>query len=94
MADVAADDGGSPLTRVPFDDGASVSVTLLEALSEAGAPIESSGFVLYDVLDPDALDGIFDRGDPSVEFTMDVRGYHVVVTSDGVKVYSSVVTGE
>lgn len=88
MADLAAD-GGEPLVFRPFEGDATASVTLLGALCEAGAPVDRPEFALYDVLDLDAFDRLFPGGRAATGLTLTVEGVRVVVTSEGVGVYSA-----
>ena len=71
------------------DDPAKLSTTVVHALADVmGIDVTDTGFVLYDSVDPEALDRIFaptDEGTPRapghVAFT--VSGYRVTVYSNG-----------
>lgn len=65
-------------------DDRPVSVRLLEEVAEREGtdPLDLDP-VLYDVLDPDALDSLFDRSDSSVEMEFTYLGYDVAVDADG-----------
>lgn len=71
------------------ESAANLSTTLVHALADVmGLDISDTGFVLYDSIDPEALDRIFSStGDGSprppghVAFTVD--GYRVTVYSSG-----------
>ena len=80
------DRDGRAAYRVPGYDDDDVSTRVIQAIEEIGDE-EATGTWLYDSIDPDALDAIFDdkhdgtpRTDGKVVFT--VRGCEVVAHSD------------
>lgn len=81
--------GESPAYEVRHEaDGTSMSVAVTEAIANVrGVDSREIGFVLADVIDPDALDRLFeeyaDEYGQRWEFTFAVDGYQVTVRSDG-----------
>lgn len=71
------------------DDSATFSATVVHALADViGVDVTEVEFSLYDVIDPDALDRLFNRSAdgtqaPPSHLAFSVRGYRVTVYSDG-----------
>ena len=71
------------------DGVADLTTTVVHALSDVmGRDVTDAGFVLYDCIDPDALDRIFDpladdESGPAAHLAFVVEGYQVTVYSTG-----------
>lgn len=64
------------------DDSEPLSQTVVEAVARAeGADALDLEVPLYDAIDPDALDALFQSGDGYIEFVY--YGYEVTVGGDG-----------
>ena len=76
---------GEGIARYPISDDESVSEALLGAFSQVMERSDRDE-VLYDFVDPDALDRLFGgKGSPTV--SAELWGHPVVVTPDAVTVY-------
>jgi hypothetical protein len=76
---------GEGIARYPISDGERVSEAVLDAFDTIAAR-RDDGEVLYDYVDPDALDRLFDgAGTPTVSAKL--WGHRVVVTGDAVTIY-------
>jgi hypothetical protein len=76
---------GEGIARYPISDGETASEAVLGAFDLIAAR-RGDGQVLYDYVDPDALDRLFDgAGTPTV--SAELWGHRVVVTDDAVTVY-------
>ncbi|MFB6168337.1 MAG: HalOD1 output domain-containing protein [Haloferacaceae archaeon] len=76
---------GEGIARYPISDGETASEAVLGAFELVSAT-RDDGQVLYDYVDPDALDRLFDgAGSPTLSATL--WGHQVVVTDEAVTVY-------
>ncbi len=77
-----------PLARRPVNDGKSTTAAIFEAF-EAVSTDPDEGEVLYEQVEPDALDSLLDgsAGDPKV--MVELWDHPVVVTSNWVAVYAT-----
>jgi hypothetical protein len=75
-----------PVVRRPVSANESASQAVVRAFDAvAGRP--AGDRVLYDFVDPDALDALIARGDGDATVRLDVWDHPVVVTGDRVTVY-------
>jgi len=85
-------DADSEAVRVRHggDDGPAPSVAVVEAIAElAGVDptdLSAEGVVLYDYVDPDALDALVAGRDDDIDLSLSVAGYAVSVDAESVVV--------
>lgn len=79
--------GTRPLTRRPVSNGESTTAAVFEAF-EAISTDPDEGELLYEQVEPDALDALLDGGvaDPTV--MIELWEHPVVITSNWVAVYA------
>lgn len=75
---------GAEVARYPVADDERVSEAVLSAFGSVGE--RGDGAVLYDFVDPDALDRLF-AGNGSPTVSVELWGHPVVITPDMVTVY-------
>lgn len=83
--DNASSSQPEPLTRTTPTDTESITATVVTAVTEVNGTKPATP--LYEVIDPDALEALYQHGSPEVSF--EYIGYHVTIHSDRtVSVYS------
>lgn len=81
-------DAGPEAVRVRHgdDDGPAPSVAVIEAIAELSdadpTDLSTEGVVLYDHVDPDALDALVADHDGDLDVSLSVAGYDVSVDSE------------
>lgn len=85
--DTSAATDGSPVTRISMETETSATVAIVRAVAEAENANPGDLPLLSDVIDPEALDALFDDdrvGRSGARFSFDYCGYVVTVTDDAV----------
>jgi hypothetical protein len=75
-----------PLARRPISGGENTTAAVFEAF-EAITTDPEEGEVLYDQIEPDALDSLVNSGAADPKVMVELWGHPVVVTSNWVAVY-------
>lgn len=77
-----------PLARRPVSNGESTTQAVFEAFEAVGTDPDD-GPVLYEHVEPDALDALLDGGGADPTVMIELWGHPVVITSNWVAVYAT-----
>jgi hypothetical protein len=90
---VASDSSYEPvaaqLAEHPVDDSEPVSEALVDAFDSAGVRDLEEASVLYDWIEPDAIDLLFRHTNGDPEVVVELWGHPVHITRDAVTIYES-----
>lgn len=77
------------LAEYPVDDSEAVSEALVEAFDRAGVRDLEEQSVLYDWLEPDAIDLLFRHTNGDPEVLVELWNHPVLITRGAVTIYAS-----